>query len=140
MLSMLWKGRKPAPPKSAAGRQCFTVICEVREYFSIKSGWPLPASLARDPIFVGRLMAMMDMLSEKTGESENLARNCEDLFITIFGDTYGPWATNLMRTGAENETLVNALEELEAELPGNSNAKYVMISRLGSPMVDAFKK
>ena len=140
MFSKLFGGGKPSPPRSVAGRQCFDLICAAREYFSIEKGWPLPASLAKDPIFIGRLMAMMDMLSEKSGESNFLKPNCRGLFSVIFGEPNAEHAAQLMARGDSNPQLMQALVALEQELPGNSNAKFVMLSRIGSPMVDAFKK
>ena len=139
MFSKLFGGGKPSPPRSVAGQQCFELICAAREYFSIEKGWPLPASLARDPIFVGRLLAMMDMLSEKSGESNLLKPNCRSLFSIIFGEPNAELAAQLMTRGDSNPQLMQALVELEEELPGNPNAKFVMLSRIGSPMVDAFK-
>ena len=140
MLSKLFKGSKPSPPKSVAGRQCFELICAAREYFSIEKGWPLPAMLAKDPVFVGRLLAMMDMLSQKSGESNLLKSNCRSLFSVIFGEPNAEFAAELMAHGDANPQLIQALVALEDELPGNSNAKFVMLSRIGSPMVDAFKQ
>ncbi len=139
MLSKLFGGGKPAPPRSIAGRQCFDLICAAREYFSIEKGWPLPANLAKDPVFIGRLMAMMDMLSEISGEFNLLKPNCRNLFSVIFGEPNAEHAANLMARGDSNRQLIQALVELEQELPGNANAKFVMLSRIGSPMVDAFQ-
>ena len=139
MLSRLFGGGKPSPPNSVAGKQCFELVCAAREYFSIEKGWPLPASLARNSIFVGRLLAMMDMLSEKSGESITLKPNCRDLFSILFGEPNAELAAELMIRGESNPELMQALVELEEELPGNPNAKFVMLSRIGSPMVDAFR-
>ncbi len=139
MFSKLFRGGKPLPPNSVAGRQCFDLICSAREYFSLEKGWPLPESLAKDPVFIGRLLAMMDMLSEKSGESKVLKPNCTSLFSVIFGETNAQMAVQLMVRGDSNPQLMQALVELEQELPGNSNAKFVLLSRIGSPMVNAFK-
>jgi len=139
MLSKLFGGGKPSPPRSIAGGQCFSLICAAREYYRIEKGWPLPATLARDPVFVGRLMAMMDMLSEKSGESNLLKPNCRNLFSVIFGEPTAELAAQLMVGGDSNPQLIQALVALEQELPGNANAKSVMLSRIGLPMVDAFK-
>ena len=138
MFAKLFGGGKPTAPRSIAGRQCFELICAAREYFSIEKGWPLPPRLARDPVFIGRLIAMMDMLSEKTGESSLLKANCRGLFTVIFGESAAELAVGLMARGESNPVLMEALTELEEELPGNPNAKFVMLSRIGSPMVDAF--
>lgn len=139
MFSKLFRGGKPSPPRSVAGRQCFELICAAREYFSIEKGWPLPESLARDPVFIGRLLAMMDMLSEKSGESNLLRPNCRSLFSVIFGEPNAELAEQLMTRGDSNPQLMQALIELEEELPGNPNAKFVMLSRFGSPMLAALK-
>ena len=96
--------------------------------------------LAKDPVFVGRLLAMMDMLSQKSGESNLLKSNCRSLFSVIFGEPNAEFAAELMAHGDANPQLIQALVALEDELPGNSNAKFVMLSRIGSPMVDAFKQ
>ncbi len=139
MFSKLFRLGKPSPPSSAAGRQCYEVICAARDFFSLDKSWPLPASLAKDPVFIGRLLAMMDMLSEKTGESNLLKQNCRNLFSVIFGEPNAELAAQLMARGDSNPQLIQALVELQEELPGNPNAKFVMLSRIGSPMVDAFK-
>lgn len=138
MFSKLFKGIKPIPPKSIAGKQCFEVICAAREYFSIEKGWPLPLILAKDPVFIGRLLAMMDLLSAKSGESNLLKPNCRNLFSVIFGEVNAEFAAQLMLHGDANPKLMQALVDLENELPENPNAKFVMLSRIGSPMVDAF--
>ncbi len=47
--------------------------------------------------------------------------------------------SKLMTRGDSNPQLMQAFIELEEVLPGNCNAKFVMLSRIGSMMVDAFK-
>ncbi len=125
----------PKPPSTKAGRLCFDLINQIRARrgHSIKN--PLPASLGQNPEFVGILLGIMDLVSTKTGESNFLKSNTEELFERLWGlepnsDYYSEGmkcAINLMRTVADNDALLATLERTQETMLDSPNMEQELL-------------
>lgn len=125
----------PEPPLTKAGRLCFDLINQIRARRGHKIKHPLPTELGENPEFVGILLGIMDLVSARTGESNFLVSNTEDLFLKLWGTEPGSTrhsqgmrnAIALMRNAADNDVLLSSLERAQVTMLESPNMEQDML-------------
>lgn len=125
----------PKPPVTKAGRLCFDLINQIRSRRGHNTRHPLPAVLGENPEFVGILLGIMDLVSTRTGESNFLVSNTEDLFHKLWGnepnsDYYSLGmrsAIHLMRTVADNDALIVSIQQAQETMLDSPNMEQDML-------------